>query len=64
MRIGIVSDTHDDEFNARKVARIFRNEKIEHIYHLGDYVAPPILRVFKDFNVTGIFGNMMVTDLD
>ncbi|MBM3705213.1 MAG: metallophosphoesterase [Actinobacteria bacterium] len=57
MRIGVVSDTHDDEGNAKKIARIFKNEKIEDIFHLGDYVAPPMLRVFKDFRLTGIFGN-------
>lgn len=57
MRIGIVSDSHDDETNVKKIIRILKNEKIEQVIHLGDYVAPPILKLFKDFKVTGIFGN-------
>jgi putative phosphoesterase len=57
MRIGIVSDTHDDEGNVKKIIRIFKNEKIEQVIHLGDYIAPPIVKLFKDFKLIGIFGN-------
>ncbi|OQA22376.1 MAG: phosphodiesterase [Actinobacteria bacterium ADurb.Bin346] len=57
MKIGIISDTHDDGINLKKVARIFRNEKIEEVYHLGDYVSPPLIKILKDFRLTGIFGN-------
>jgi putative phosphoesterase len=57
MRIGILSDTHDDEGNVKKIVRIFKKESIEDVIHLGDYVAPPIVRLFKDFKLTGIFGN-------
>lgn len=57
MRIGVVSDTHDDIGNVKKIIRIFKNEKIERVIHLGDYVAPPLLMLFKGFKVTGVFGN-------
>ena len=57
MKIGIISDTHDDCINLKKVIRIFKNEKIELVYHLGDYVSPPLIKLFKDFKLTGIFGN-------
>ncbi len=57
MRVGVVSDTHDDEGNVKKIVRIFKKENIESVIHLGDYVAPPIVRLFKDFKLTGIFGN-------
>jgi putative phosphoesterase len=57
MRIGIVSDTHDDEGNVKKIVRIFKKENIENVIHLGDYVSPPLVRLFKDFKLTGIFGN-------
>ena len=57
MRIGIISDTHDDEGNVKKIVRIFKNEKIEQVIHLGDYISPPIVKLFKDFKLKGIFGN-------
>jgi len=57
MRVGVVSDTHDDEGNVKKIIRIFKNEKIEEVIHLGDYITPPIVKLFKDFKLIGIFGN-------
>jgi hypothetical protein len=57
MRIGIISDTHDDGTNLKKVVRIFKNENIEEVYHLGDYISPPLVKLLKDFRLTGLFGN-------
>jgi putative phosphoesterase len=57
MRIGIISDTHDDEENTRKAIEIFQKEKVDFVIHLGDYVSPPIVRLFKGLKLIGIFGN-------
>lgn len=57
MKIGIISDTHDDGTNLKKIVRIFKNEKIEEVYHLGDYVSPVLIIMLKDFKLTGVFGN-------
>jgi putative phosphoesterase len=57
MKIGIVSDTHDDIGNVKKIVNILKEKKIKKLFHLGDYVAPPLLKEFKDFDITGIFGN-------
>ena len=57
MQVGVVSDTHDDMVNVKKIIRIFKNEKIENVIHLGDYVAPPLVKLFAGFNLTGILGN-------
>lgn len=57
MKIGIVSDTHDDDGIAKKIAVILREKKISKVLHLGDYVAPPILKNFEGFRLIGIFGN-------
>jgi uncharacterized protein len=57
MRIAIVSDSHDDESNVKKAIRIIRNEKIVEVFHLGDFVAPPVLKLFQGFKITGVFGN-------
>ena len=57
MKIGIISDTHDDEGAVKKIAKILKEKRIKKIWHLGDYVAPPLLQSFKGFEITGIFGN-------
>jgi uncharacterized protein len=57
MKLGLISDTHDDVENAKKVIEIFKDKKTDMIIHLGDYVSPPIVKLFKGLNLTGIFGN-------
>ncbi len=57
MRIGVLSDTHDDERNVKKIVKIFKNENILKVFHLGDFVAPPIVKHFNGLNLLGIFGN-------
>lgn len=57
MKIGIISDTHDDIDNIRKAVKIFKNKDIKTVIHLGDIVAPPAVRLFKGLKLIGIFGN-------
>ncbi len=57
MKIGIISDTHDDIDNIKKVVKIFKDKDIKTVIHLGDIVAPPAIKFFKGFKLIGIFGN-------
>ena len=57
MEIGIISDSHDHVDNIKKAVQIFKDRKIDLVFHLGDYVAPSSVRLFKGVKVIGIFGN-------
>ena len=37
MKIGIISDTHDQVERAEQAAEIFSKEAVDKIYHLGDW---------------------------
>lgn len=57
MKIGIISDTHDDVMSTEKAIKIFKDENVNCIIHLGDYISPPMVRLFKGIKLIGIFGN-------
>jgi len=57
MLVGVISDTHDDVENTKKAIGIFKNKKVDIVLHLGDYVAPPIVRLFQGLKLIGIYGN-------
>ncbi len=57
MKIGIISDTHDNIESAKRAATIFREEEVDYVFHLGDFVAPFTLRIFEGLKLYGVFGN-------
>jgi hypothetical protein len=59
MRIGIISDTHDDMQAIETAVAIFNSEKVSHVIHAGDITSPFTFEIFKQLscNFTGIFGN-------
>ena len=62
MKIGIISDTHDDFEATNHAIDIFENNSVEAVIHAGDFIAPPIITEFKrltEKNVKfyGILGN-------
>jgi len=57
MKIGLISDTHDDIENVKKTIKIFKEKNVDLVIHLGDYVSPPTLKLFKGLKLIGIFGN-------
>jgi len=57
MKIGIISDTHDNPENINKAKIVFDEQRVAYLVHLGDYVAPFILRMFDGMTLHGIFGN-------
>ena len=59
MKIGIISDTHDDLENVHKSIEIFNAEGTNYVIHAGDYVFPGVVREFQnlDAKFIGVLGN-------
>lgn len=57
MRIGIISDTHDNVAATERATEIFRDEGVETIVHCGDFIAPPVISSFEGFTLHGVLGN-------
>ena len=62
MKIGIISDTHDDFEATNHAIDIFENNSVGAVIHAGDFISPPVISEFKkltDKNVSfyGILGN-------
>jgi len=59
MKIGIISDTHDNLPRIKKAVEIFNREKVELVLHAGDFVSPFTFLEFKNINcpLKGVFGN-------
>jgi putative phosphoesterase len=60
MKIGVISDTHDNLPQIAKAVKLFNKEKVELVLHAGDFIAPFTSREFKelDSRLIGVFGNM------
>lgn len=50
VKIGVVSDTHDDIENTEKAINIFNTMKVDYVLHAGDYVFPGMISLFKKLN--------------
>jgi uncharacterized protein len=59
MKIGIMSDTHDDIENVQEAIEIFNKEKVEYVIHAGDYIFSGVTKEFKKLNskLIGVLGN-------
>src|SRR3989344_6698662 len=59
MKIGVISDTHDQIQKIEQAVDIFNQEKVELVLHCGDWVAPFSLIPFRKLTcpIKGIFGN-------
>jgi len=59
MKIGIISDTHDDIENVQKAIEIFNVERVQYVIHAGDYIFPGIVKEFEKLNskLIGVLGN-------
>tara|TARA_B100000029_G_C17526828_1_gene941950 strand:+ start:56 stop:604 length:549 start_codon:yes stop_codon:yes gene_type:complete len=60
MKIGIISDTHDDVEYTNKAIDIFDRSEVTAVIHAGDIISPPIVKEFKRLTDKGIefFGVM------
>ncbi len=59
MRVGIVSDTHNNLANAREIVRLFNAAGVDRVVHTGDITKAKTLDVFADLvaPLYGVFGN-------
>jgi len=59
MKIGIISDTHDNLPQIKKAVDIFNREKVNLVLHAGDFVSPFAALEFRNLDCpfTGVFGN-------
>ncbi len=59
MKIGIISDTHDNLVKIDAAVEVFNRERVNLVLHCGDYIAPFSLRRFERLisPLKGVFGN-------
>jgi len=58
MKIGILSDTHDDLDAVRKACDLFAAEGISLLLHCGDVCGPAVVEALEGFTVYFALGNM------
>jgi hypothetical protein len=60
MKIGILSDTHDNITLVRKAVSVFNSAEVGVTIHCGDYCAPFILKELANLKciLHGVFGNV------
>ncbi len=59
MKIGVLSDTHDQGELIQKAVKYFNDENVSWVFHCGDWVSPFILHFFRELKapLRGVFGN-------
>ena len=59
MKLGLISDTHDNVPMVKKAVEVFIRENVDLILHAGDYVAPFSLKPFLELecDFSGVWGN-------
>lgn len=59
MRIGVVSDTHNQLRNVRRIVELFNAAAVDRVIHTGDITQAKTLEVFAglDAALVGVFGN-------
>ena len=63
MKIGIISDTHNDLEGTKYACEVFRSNDVDFIIHAGDLSSPKIIDLFKDFSCRFVMGNADI-DID
>ena len=59
MKVGIVSDTHDNMVKIKDMVDILNSREVDLMLHAGDFIAPFSLTPLKDLKCDwiGVFGN-------
>lgn len=59
MRIGLLSDSHDNIPKLEKAVKFFNKQKVGFVFHAGDFVAPFTVEVLETLKCDwrGVFGN-------
>ena len=59
MLVGVVSDTHNNIKNIKKIIYLFNEEQVDLVIHTGDISKASTLEIFSNLNspLVGVFGN-------
>jgi len=57
MKLGILSDTHNNVQNTRRALAIFKDQEVERLVHCGDLTRPSVIEEFMGWRVDFVFGN-------
>jgi uncharacterized protein len=57
MKIGLISDTHDNMQNIRKAVSLFSNKNVSLVIHAGDIVSPEAVEAFQGVKLIAVLGN-------
>lgn len=57
MKIGILSDTHNNMANLQAALDLFKGEEIDTLFHCGDLTQVEIARAMEGFRVICVLGN-------
>ena len=59
MKIGVVSDTHNNLKNVKKIIQIFNEKSVDRVVHTGDITTASTLSLFQELTMPlfGVFGN-------
>ena len=59
MLVGVVSDTHNNIKNIKKIIFLFNEKQVDLVIHTGDISKAETLRVFSELDapLVGVFGN-------
>lgn len=58
MKVGILSDTHNDRGAATRALQVFRQRGIRTLFHCGDLTAAEMVELIDGFEVYFVRGNM------
>lgn len=66
MRIGVVSDTHNNLRNTHRIVELFNTARVDAVVHTGDVTQPKTLDVLAGLEapVHGVWGNNDLGELD
>jgi uncharacterized protein len=57
MKIGLISDTHDNIQNTQNAIIFFNDKNVEFVIHAGDIVSPETVKAFDGMKLIGVLGN-------
>ena len=57
MKIGLISDTHDNIQNILKAVREFNGNHVDVVIHAGDFVSPIAVESLAGVKLVGVLGN-------
>ncbi len=57
MKIGLISDSHDNLEQVRKAAELFRQRGVDQVLHAGDFISPPAIKAMAGLPLAAVLGN-------